>query len=114
MQAVQQDSWKSRRKQKGRERFARDARRFSVILLVALLGVALLGFLFPPFFKPQTHLVLFGKGTIESTDLPPISFVTEDLAELAGVHYATVHDRRDEMKSAPTAVDALEALGDLH
>ena len=82
----------------------RDLRRATIVIALLVLAAFLLLFLlFPPFFAPQTHMVMIGSRGNESFNAEPIAFVAEDLEAIASVEELKVHDHSEIWRSAQTA-----------
>lgn len=114
MDTIQQPSWQSHAKKRGHARLARDLRRSAIVIGLLILSGLLVFLLFPPFFAPQTHLVLVGTHSNETFNTPPIPFVTEDLEAFDAVKEAKIHRNSDLWKSSQTAktlADRLAATG---
>ncbi|WP_372896110.1 hypothetical protein [Stieleria sp.] len=103
MQPNQQPSWQAAAKKRSRAKLARDLRRAAIVIGLIALTVVLVFLLFPPFFAPQTHLVLLGSRGNEAFNAPPIAFVAEDLDAIASIEEAKVRDQSDVLHSAQAA-----------
>ena len=82
---------------------ARGFRRTMIVAALGLLSVLLLFMLFPPFFSPETHLVLIGSRADDGLNLPPLPFVAEDLEALAEIPEVVATDHSEAWSSAATA-----------
>ncbi|WP_145385867.1 carboxypeptidase-like regulatory domain-containing protein [Stieleria neptunia] len=103
MQPNQQPSWQAAAKKRSRAKLARDLRRAAIVIGLIALAAVLVFLLFPPFFAPQTHLVLLGSHGNDAFNTPPIAFVAEDLEAIASIEEAKVRDQSDVLRSAQTA-----------
>ncbi|QEG01473.1 hypothetical protein Mal15_55490 [Stieleria maiorica] len=103
MQPNQQPSWQAAAKKRGHARLARDLRRAAIVIGLLALTVVLILLLFPPFFAPQTHLVLIGSRGNDAFNTPPIPFVAEDLEAIASIREAKVRDQSETLRSAQAA-----------
>ncbi|WP_182869892.1 carboxypeptidase-like regulatory domain-containing protein [Stieleria mannarensis] len=103
MQPDQQPSWRTAAKKRGHARLARDLRRAAIVIGLLALTVVLILLLFPPFFAPQTHLVLIGSRGNDAFNTPPIPFVAEDLEAIASIREAKVRDQSETLRSAQSA-----------
>lgn len=110
MQSEQHDSWRSRGKHKGRERFIRDARRIVIVVTVSALAFGFVGFLVKPFLNPQTHLVLMGTGKSLTLSVPSIGFVDRDHDLFRELESGRIVDCRDRFKSAKSAANLADDL----
>lgn len=100
MESSQHRTWHAHAEKRWYARFARDLRRSLIVLSLLALSILLVYLLFPPFFAPQTHLVLLGAKNGESFNSPAIAFVGEDLEMIGSVAEAKVHDHSELFRSA--------------
>ncbi len=103
MDSKQRDTWQKKGNLQRQERFARDLRRVAIVLTLVVLGGVLVRYLFPPFFAPQTHLVLLGSGINANFHTPSIPYVAEDRLSLEAVDSAVIHDQSEAWKAARSA-----------
>lgn len=112
MEPSQQPSWQAHAKKRGHARLARDLRRTTIVIALLVSSVILAFLLFPPFFAPQTHVVLVGARSGETFNMPPIAYVAEDMEAIAAVEEATVHDQSEIWSSARTAKNFANRLAE--
>lgn len=103
MRSSHQESWQARPENRGQARLQRDLRRAAIVSSLLLLAAVFVYFLFPPFFAPQTYLVLVGSQNDDAFNVPPIAFVGEDLVGMLSVDETKVSDHRSAWNAAYNA-----------
>lgn len=77
--------------------------RIAIATVLLLLIAGLTWLLFPPFFSPQTHLVLVRNSATDSIDLPIVRFAEQDFSDLVSIDTWNISDWASLLQSKDSA-----------